>query len=135
MPHSQKVLCPGHGAHPVNRREVGALGEKIAADYLQKEGYRIRERNFRLREGEIDIIAEKDDFLVFVEVRTRASSSFGTAEESVTRYKIERLITVAQSYIQSHQDLPPSWRIDVVAVDLTPRGRLSRIELIEDVTS
>jgi putative endonuclease len=119
----------------VNRREVGALGEKIAADYLQKEGYRIRERNFRLREGEIDIIAEKDDFLVFVEVRTRASSSFGTAEESVTRYKIERLITVAQSYIQSHQDLPPSWRIDVVAVDLTPRGRLSRIELIEDVTS
>ncbi len=118
----------------MNRREVGALGERIAADYLQKEGYRVRERNFRLREGEIDIIAEKDDFLIFVEVRTRTSSSFGTAEESVTRYKIERLITLAQSYIQSHQDLPSSWRIDVVAVELTPQGKVSRIELIENAT-
>lgn len=118
----------------MNRRQVGALGERIAADYLQKEGYRVRERNFRLREGEIDIIAEKDDFLIFVEVRTRTSSSFGTAEESVTRYKIERLITLAQSYIQSHQDLPSSWRIDVVAVELTPQGKVSRIELIENAT-
>ena len=119
----------------MNRREVGALGERIAADYLQKAGYRVRERNFRLREGEIDIIAEKDDFLVFVEVRTRTSSSFGTAEESVTPHKIERLIALAQSYIQSHQDLPSSWRIDVVVVELTPGGKVSRIELIEDATS
>lgn len=119
----------------MNRRRIGALGERLAADYLQKQGYRLRERNFRCREGEIDIIAEKDDFLIFVEVRTKRSSSFGTPEESVTASKLERLINLAQSYIQSHQDLPPWWRIDIVAVELTPRGKLSRIELIENATS
>lgn len=119
----------------MNRRRTGALGERIAADYLEKQGYRVRERNFRCQEGEIDIIAEKDDFLIFVEVRTRRSSSMGTPEESVTAFKVERLITVAQSYIQSHQDLPPSWRIDVVAVELKPKGKISRIEHIENVTS
>ena len=119
----------------MNRRKIGALGERIAADYLEQQGYRVRERNFRSQEGEIDIIAEKDDFLVFVEVRTRRSSSFVTPEESLTRSKIERLINLSQSYIQSHHDLPPLWRIDVVAVELTPGGKVSRIELIENATS
>jgi len=119
----------------VKRREVGILGEKIAVDYLSKQGYRVMETNFRCREGEIDIVAEKDDFLVFVEVRTRRSTSFVTPEESVTPSKIERLITLGQTYIESHQDLPPSWRIDVVAVELTPEARVSRIELFKNVTS
>ncbi len=119
----------------MKRREVGILGEKIAVDYLSKQGYRVLETNFRCREGEIDIVAEKDDFLVFVEVRTRRSTSFVTPEESVTPSKIERLITLGQTYIESHQDLPPSWRIDVVAVELTPEARVSRIELFENVTS
>jgi len=119
----------------VKRREVGILGEKIAVDYLSKQGYRVMETNFRCREGEIDIVAEKDDFLVFVEVRTRRSTSFVTPEESVTPSKIERLITLGQTYIESHQDLPPSWRIDVVAVELTHEARVSRIELFENVTS
>ena len=118
----------------MRRRRIGALGEEIAANYLKRRGYLIRERNMRLGEGEIDIIAEKGEFLVFVEVRTRTGSSFGTPEESVTAQKRERLLTVAQAYIQAHEDLPPSWRIDVVAVELTPWGRVSRIELIENVT-
>ena len=119
----------------MKRREVGALGEKIAVDYLMKQGYRVLETNFRCREGEIDIVAEKDDFLVFVEVRTRRSTSFVTPEESVTPSKIERLITLGQTYIERHQDLPLCWRIDVVAVELTPEARVSRIELFENVTS
>jgi len=120
----------------VNPRKTGDLGERIAADYLKKQGYHIRELNFHTREGEIDIIAEKDDFLVFVEVRTRRSSSMVTPEESVTPYKLARIIATAQSYIQSHEDLPTCWRIDVVAVELKPKGKkLARIELIENVTS
>ncbi len=119
----------------MERKRIGALGEKIAADYLVKQGYIIRERNFRTREGEVDIVAEKDDFLVFVEVRTRTTSGFGTPEESVTPSKQERLIAVAQAYLQAHQDLPPFWRIDVVALELTREGEVSRIELIEDATS
>ena len=119
----------------MKRKEIGALGEKTAAEYLTKLGYRIRERNFRTREGEIDIIAEKDDFLVFVEVRTKRSSSFGTAEESVTAKKKERLIALAQAYMEGRDGLPPSWRIDVVALELGPKGEISRLELIENAIS
>lgn len=118
----------------MDAREIGALGEKIAAEHLANLGYAIRERNFRSREGEIDIIAEKDDFLVFIEVRTRTSHSFGTPEESVTAKKKERLIALAQAYMEDRNDLPPSWRIDVVAVELTRAGKVSRLELIENAT-
>jgi putative endonuclease len=119
----------------MDSREIGALGEKIAARYLTGLGYVIRERNFRSREGEIDIIAEKDDFLVFIEVRTRRSLSFGTPEESVTAQKKERLIALTQAYMQDREDLPSSWRIDVVALELGPRGEVSRFELIENAIS
>jgi putative endonuclease len=116
----------------MDSREIGALGEKIAAEYLTRLGYVIRERNFRSREGEIDIIAEKDDFLIFVEVRTRRSLSFGTPEESVTAKKKERLIAMTQAYMEDREDLPPSWRIDVMALELGPKGQISRLELIEN---
>lgn len=119
----------------MKRREVGALGEKIAAEYLTRRGYVIRERNFRSKEGEIDIIAEKDDFLVFIEVRTRTGPSFGTPEESVTAKKKERLIALAQAYREGRKDLPRSWRIDVVALELGPEGEVSRLELIENAIS
>lgn len=116
----------------MDSREIGALGEKIAAEYLTRLGYVIRERNFRSREGEIDIIAEKDDFLIFIEVRTRRSLSFGTPEESVTAKKKERLIALTQAYMEDREDLPPSWRIDVMALELGPKGQISRLELIEN---
>ncbi len=116
-------------------RDIGALGEKIAAEYLTGLGYMIRERNFRLREGEIDIIAEKDDFLVFIEVRTRTSNSYGTPEESVTAQKKGRLITLAEAYIEDRDDLPSSWRIDVVAIELGPKREVSRLEIIENAIS
>lgn len=119
----------------MDAREIGALGEKIAAEYLTGLGYVIRERNFRSREGEIDIIAEKDDFLVFIEVRTRTSSSYGTPEESVTAQKKERLLVLAEAYMEGRDDLPPSWRIDVVALELGPKGEVSRLELIENAIS
>jgi len=119
----------------MHSRDIGALGEKIAADYLTGLGYTIRERNFRLREGEIDIIAEKDDFLVFIEVRTRTSNSYGTPEESVTAQKKGRLIALAEAYIEDRDDLPSSWRIDVVAIELGPKRKVARLEIIENAIS
>ena len=119
----------------MKRRELGSIGEKLAKDFLKKKGYRIRETNFRCREGEIDIIARKKDYLVFVEVRTKASSSFGSPEESVTSVKKEKLIASALTYLSSHQDLPESWRIDFVAVELDQKGKTKRIELIENAIS
>ena len=119
----------------MHSRDIGALGEKIAAEYLTGLGYVIRERNFRSREGEIDIIAEKDDFLVFIEVRTRTSNSYGTPEESVTTQKKERLIALAEAYIEDREDLPSSWRIDVVAIELGAKRKVARLEIIENAIS
>ena len=116
-------------------RDIGALGEKIAAEYLTGLGYVILERNFRSREGEIDIIARKDDFLVFIEVRTRTSNSYGTPEESVTTHKKERLIALAEAYMEDRDDMPSSWRIDVVAIELGPKREVSRLEIIENAIS
>ena len=118
-----------------DRRQTGARGERIAASFLKRKGYRIRETNFRCREGEIDIVAEKGGFLVFVEVRTKTSNAFGTPEESITAAKKEKLITLAQTYIDSHAGLPPSWRIDVVAIELGPKGKVSRLHLIRNAVS
>ncbi len=119
----------------LKRKEVGAIGEKLAADLLKKRGYKIIQRNFRCREGEIDIIAQKGECLVFVEVRTKKNTAFGTPEESVTLSKREKLISLANAYLQAYDKPPLSWRIDVVAVELTPDNRVSRLEHIENAVS
>jgi putative endonuclease len=116
----------------MKRRETGILGEKLAKDYLKKRGYRIRESNYRCPEGEVDIIAEHNDYLVFVEVKTRRSLEFGSPEESITAEKRERLRAVAAHYQQTHDKLPQLWRIDVVAIELGPKNKPSRIELFEN---
>jgi putative endonuclease len=119
----------------MKRRETGILGENLACEFLGNNGYTIIEKNFRCPRGEIDIVARRQDTLVFVEVRTKRSRSFGTPEESITPVKMERLRNIAAYYWQSHNDLPESWRIDVVAVRLDGRGRPSCIELIENAVS
>lgn len=116
----------------MKRRDVGILGEKLAKDFLKKKGYRIIETNYRSPEGEIDIVASHGDFLVFVEVRTKTSLEFGSPEESITPAKMERIKATAAYYQQAHSNLPPQWRIDVVAIELHPKGKPSRIELIEN---
>ena len=119
----------------LNRQETGKLGEKLARKLLQKKGYHILETNFRCRAGEIDIVAQKEDCLVFVEVRTKSSGDFGTPEESITAGKKERLVASALHYIDSHHDLPPSWRIDVVAIEMDNKGKSKRTELIENAVT
>lgn len=119
----------------MNRKALGQQGEYWARTYLERNGYVIRETNFRCREGEIDIVAEHNGCLVFVEVRTRTGSRFGTPEESVTVAKQEKLASVAMSYLQAHGDLPLEWRIDVVAIEVSPRGRVARTELIQNAVS
>jgi putative endonuclease len=116
----------------MERRETGILGEKIASDFLKKRGYRIIEANYRCPEGEIDLVTEHKDCLVFVEVRTKRSLAFGTPEESITAAKRGKLRTLAARYRQTHSNLPQLWRIDVVAIELDKRGRPSRLELIEN---
>ena len=120
---------------PLKRKEVGSRGEKLAVDFLKRRGYKIIQRNFRCREGEIDIIAQQGDCLVFVEVRTKKGSGFGTPEESVTLSKREKLISLANAYLQACDNPPAWWRIDVVAVELAPDNKVSRLEHIENAVS
>ena len=119
----------------MKRRDVGILGEKLARDFLEKRGYQILQTNYRCPEGEIDIVARHKDSLVFIEVRTKKSLEFGTPEESITPAKMEKLRVVAAHYQQTHDNLPDSWRIDVVAIELDHRDKISRIELIENAVA
>lgn len=119
----------------MKRRESGNMGEKAAVKFLKKNGYRIRGTNFRCRTGEIDIIAEKNDWLVFIEVRTKTNLEFGKPEESVTTAKKERLINTALTYLANYKNLPSLWRIDFVAVEMDKQGKIRRIELIENAVS
>src|SRR3989304_590475 len=114
-----------------SRRDLGDFGERVAAPHLEAKGYHVRERNFRVAEGEIDIIAERDGTLVFVEVRTRRGGSHGTAAESITPRKAAHLLAAAQAYAQANPDCPPDQRIDVIAVELAPDGRVLSLEQIE----
>jgi putative endonuclease len=82
----------------MKRRDTRILGEKLAKDFLERRGYRIVETNYRCPEGEIDIVAEHKDCLVFVEVRTRKKLEFGSPEESITSAKKERIKAAAYHY-------------------------------------
>ncbi len=113
------------------RHDLGAFGERVAAAHLEAKGYRIRQRNFRTREGEIDIIAEHGATLAFVEVRTRRGYAAGSPAESITAAKSAHILAAAQGYVQAHEGCPPDQRIDVIAVSLAPDGRVLALEHIE----
>ncbi|MBN1375943.1 MAG: YraN family protein [Dehalococcoidia bacterium] len=117
----------------MNKQDLGVAGEKLACKALKKQGYRIIDQNYRCRHGEIDIIARHKEYLVFVEVRSKSSKSFGCPEESVTAQKKQILISAALDYLNSHENLPPDWRIDFVAVEFDETGKNAvRIEIIEN---
>jgi putative endonuclease len=112
-------------------RDTGLLGEKLAGQYLEAHGYKIIETNYRSRDGEIDIVASRDDMLCFVEVRTKSSLNCGTPEESVTPGKKKKLVLTAQDYVQKHGVCESDWRIDFIGVELDGAGKPVRIEHIE----
>ena len=116
----------------MNRKKLGDTGEKLARNFLKDKGYRILETNFRCHHGEIDIITQKRGCMIFIEVRTKSSSAFGTPEESITATKSERLVSTALSYLKTHANSPVEWRIDFVAIELNREGKVNRIELVEN---
>lgn len=115
----------------------GKSGEEIATSFLIKSGYKIVERNFKKRYGEIDIIAidssnKKEPVLVFVEVKTRTSSDYGVPLESITPWKLRSVIKTVEYYVLTHKNLPELLRIDAVSVDLS-NGE-ERIEHIKNIS-
>ena len=114
-----------------SRKRTGDAGERTAVEFLINRGYTILGNNYHCQYGEVDIIAEHEGCLVFVEVRTKKSLAFGTPEESITQAKKAKLILTSQTYMQEHDDLPDNWRIDVVAIEMDKEGNVLRIEQIE----
>ena len=104
------------------RQRLGDAGEEAAAELLRGGGYRIVARQHRCRRGEVDLIAEKGELLVFVEVRTRATAAFGAPEETVGFAKQQRIIAAAQDFLARRRGPERGARFDVVAVDDGPRG-------------
>ena len=96
-------------------QNTGYHAEEIAECYLQQQGLIPVERNVHFKTGELDLVMQENNTLVFVEVRYRKSSHFGSAAETVTRSKQQKLIRSAQLYCQQHQIKKP-WRIDVIAI-------------------
>jgi putative endonuclease len=116
----------------VRRRRFGDFGERVATAHLESKGYQILERNWSTREGEVDVIASRGQDLVFVEVRSRQGGAMGTPEESITGRKAQHVRAAALAYGQQHPEAPPNHRIDVVVIELDHRGRVMRVEQIEN---
>jgi TIGR00252 family protein len=100
-----------------NKKDFGNWGERLAANFLQNQGYRLIERNFRCPYGEIDLIAKEGPIWCFVEVKTRNSPSFGYGYDSVTRIKQKHIVKVAQYYLNKAGLYEDPARFDVVSID------------------
>jgi len=119
----------GRGARKT-RQELARIGEEHAARYLRSVGYRVRERNYRTRSGEIDIVAEHKGALVFVEVKARSATDFAEPRESVTLAKQRQIARVAASYLGARERRERVTRFDVVEVFVTPEGRVEKLNVI-----
>ena len=102
----------------MDKRKYGSLAEDYAVKLLVRNGYKIINRNFQAPFAEIDIIAVKDDTLVFVEVKARRSLRFGRPEEAVNKQKINKIIKAGELFCKKYQDLPEKQRVDVVSLVL-----------------
>jgi len=109
----------------------GQRGEQMAHSHLREQGLSLLERNYRSRWGEIDLIMLDGEILVFVEVRLRAASTYGSPAETIGKRKQQRLIRTAQHYLQTHRDARA--RFDVIAI--TTGDHAPQIEWIKDAFS
>jgi len=113
----------------------GSYGEELAARFLERNGYKILERNFRIRGGEIDIVAKDGEYLVFVEVKARWSHEYGLPVESITPWKIKALLKTALFYCMKIKWGDQPYRLDMVSIDFADDRDNPKIELIKNITS
>ena len=114
----------------MQKKELGKKGEEVALRFLKKKGYRVIERNYVCKMGEVDIIAKEKDTLVFIEVKTRTSTAFGPPQLAVTPAKQMQISKAAWSFLKEKRIEDVKARFDVVAILIRPEGE--EIELIRD---
>ena len=113
-------------------QQLGKWGEDFAVTYLEQAGYEVVERNWRCQYGELDIVTRHKAAWVFVEIKTRRSSRFGIAQETVTVSQQRRLVDAARLYLAEHELSQVEWRIDVLAIDASAGRDHPHVELIEN---
>lgn len=111
-------------------KKLGNIGETLAADFLENHGYKILEKNFRIRSAEIDIIAEKAGELIFVEVKTRSNIRKGLPAEAVNLRKQKKIIEAASVFLQDENYADRACRFDVI--EIIAAGELFKINHIEN---
>ena len=129
-----RALLDGNIVGSNHSKKLGELGERAARGYIENMGFTVLDTNFRCPYGEVDIVALEGDSLVFWRCGPAAAMAWGP-EESMTLSKCRKLIAIAETYLQSRPDLPYHWRIDLVAVGVDRRGRITRIERTENAVS
>ena len=117
----------------MDKKQTGNYGEDLACKFLKSNGYKILERNYRIRGGEIDIVAKEGDALVFIEVKTRWSHEYGPPVESMTPWKIKALLKTAKFYVQKINWEDKEYRLDFVGVDFAGSKEEPKIELIKNI--
>lgn len=111
---------------------IGKTGEELARTYLDQKGYVILENNFRVPFGEIDIIAEKNNCICFVEVKSRKSYKYGLPEEAITPYKKDKIIKVALLYIKKKRIENKIFRFDIISIIFDSNNKITKIKHITD---
>ncbi|MBU0624810.1 YraN family protein [Patescibacteria group bacterium] len=113
---------------------LGLKGERAAARYLKKNGYKILARRWKCRFGELDLVAKQGDEVVFIEVKTRATDNFGGAISAVGWHKAIRLRAAAHSYLSVNNLLAVPFRIDVIAITVCSGGRATLEHFFNAIT-
>lgn len=116
-----------------NRKIIGAFGEDLATDYLSQRGYKILDRNVKISYQEIDIVAKLGKKIIFIEVKTRTQSAYGTADESLTARQIKNLKKALSIYLFKHNYDQNNVRLDLFAIDLDKLNKTAKIKHYKDI--
>ena len=115
------------------RQCTGKFGEKIAERFLVSRGFSILNRNFRAPFGEIDLVAERDGCIVFLEVKTRTSERFGSPLSSITETKQKHILKNCRYYLKRYDLCDGPCRIDAIAIKLDARGKLQSLRHVRNI--
>ena len=112
--------------------QLGRFGEQLAGKYLKSKGYKILAKNFYTRNGEIDLVCQKNNVITFVEVKTRTNRNFGWPEEAVTEQKLEKIALAAEKYLQDHK-IKFEWQIDIISILIDKKIRLAKLGHLKNI--
>ena len=117
------------------QKKIGNIGEKIAANYLQNQGYQLLDQQYTTRYGELDLVMFESGSVIFVEVKTRTTDTFGMPETSITPEKLERIQNAGLLWLQEHPEINDFWRIDVISVILDHYNKVKDVQHFINVLS